>query len=336
MEETQLKELIDTVTGDPIPLNQFSIEDKDPMVILGKINKVEEHLTDIHNLVKSSDAKSTNAVETSQDALTQIETAVKTSNEVLDEANKMTERVNNTTEIIENVKDIKVNNFTENFLSVNDDDIIEKNNSGGFISSKIKPLETNKEQTIIGTDPTFSYPIIEAHNNFVTKTKENLTNVANGLNETINQVNALTPKTITFETFEECRQFIFNKGIEDKLINVKIKAINNISVSATSLTYTSTPTISVSTSNITVFNSGYTYTFVQGGANSSKVLLIGSSGNISNLFVEFTSSYILVRGEDLNFTSFTKQISEKIFSDTTLLTADNYGTAYIITANYYD
>ena len=39
--ETNLDELIERLEKDDIPTNIFTVEDKDPMVILGKLNEVK-------------------------------------------------------------------------------------------------------------------------------------------------------------------------------------------------------------------------------------------------------------------------------------------------------
>ena len=43
-QETNLQDLIDLVEREDLPTNEFSIQDKDPMVILGKLNEVIANL----------------------------------------------------------------------------------------------------------------------------------------------------------------------------------------------------------------------------------------------------------------------------------------------------
>ena len=66
---TKLKELIDKINGDDIPTNEFTIEDTDRMVILGRINEVIANLKDILATIKSSDTKATHAVQYSDEAV---------------------------------------------------------------------------------------------------------------------------------------------------------------------------------------------------------------------------------------------------------------------------
>ena len=46
-QETSLADLIELIERDDLPTNIFTIEDVDPMVILGKINEVVAHLENI-------------------------------------------------------------------------------------------------------------------------------------------------------------------------------------------------------------------------------------------------------------------------------------------------
>lgn len=57
VQETNLSDLIELIERDDLPTNVFTIEDVDPMVLLGKINEVIAHLQDIENSIptKTSD-----------------------------------------------------------------------------------------------------------------------------------------------------------------------------------------------------------------------------------------------------------------------------------------
>lgn len=69
---TNLKDLIDTLNAEDIPTNIFTIEDKDPNVILGKLNEVIAYLEELQTSIDASDTKANKAI---ADALSAIQTA---------------------------------------------------------------------------------------------------------------------------------------------------------------------------------------------------------------------------------------------------------------------
>ena len=75
---TTLRELIDNVNADDLPTNEFTIEDKDPMVILGKLNEVIAYLETLAETIDGSDTKATQALSTAQSAVTTAQSAVTT------------------------------------------------------------------------------------------------------------------------------------------------------------------------------------------------------------------------------------------------------------------
>ena len=64
--------LIESVNADDLPTNVFTIEDKDPMVILGKINEVISNLETLNSTINSTDSKADTAITIAQEALNQI------------------------------------------------------------------------------------------------------------------------------------------------------------------------------------------------------------------------------------------------------------------------
>lgn len=91
---TILKDLIESIEKDDLPTNEFTIEDEDPMVILGKINEVIAHLKDIQSTINDSDSKASQALESSIKALESANTALSSSNVSLETANKAIESAN--------------------------------------------------------------------------------------------------------------------------------------------------------------------------------------------------------------------------------------------------
>lgn len=78
--ETNLDELIERLEQDDIPTNIFTVEDKDPMVILGKLNEVIANLQSINNTVSSSDAKAGEALTKATQAIADATQALTTAN----------------------------------------------------------------------------------------------------------------------------------------------------------------------------------------------------------------------------------------------------------------
>ena len=64
--------LIESVNADDLPTNVFTIEDKDPMVILGKLNEVIANLETLNSTINSTDSKADTAITIAQEALNQI------------------------------------------------------------------------------------------------------------------------------------------------------------------------------------------------------------------------------------------------------------------------
>ena len=64
--------LIESINADDLPTNVFTIEDKDPMVILGKINEVIANLETLNSTINSTDSKADTAITIAQEALNQI------------------------------------------------------------------------------------------------------------------------------------------------------------------------------------------------------------------------------------------------------------------------
>ena len=64
--------LIESVNADNLPTNVFTIEDKDPMVILGKLNEVIANLEALNSTINSTDSKADTAITIAQEALNQV------------------------------------------------------------------------------------------------------------------------------------------------------------------------------------------------------------------------------------------------------------------------
>ena len=85
---TTLKELIEDIEKDDLPTNEFTIEDEDPMVILGKINEIIASLKMIQDTISSSDTKAQEALTTAIQALDTANQALSSSNISLETANQ--------------------------------------------------------------------------------------------------------------------------------------------------------------------------------------------------------------------------------------------------------
>lgn len=66
---TKLVDLIEKVNADDLPTNEFTIEDKDPMVILGKLNEVIANLETLDNNINTTDSKANEALQNATQAL---------------------------------------------------------------------------------------------------------------------------------------------------------------------------------------------------------------------------------------------------------------------------
>lgn len=85
-QETSLKDLIDLVEHDDLPTNEFTIEDKDPMVILGKLNEVIAYLQTLQNAINSSDSKASEALQKAIQAVADATQALSVANGIDDKA----------------------------------------------------------------------------------------------------------------------------------------------------------------------------------------------------------------------------------------------------------
>lgn len=115
-QETSLQDLIDLVERDDLPTNEFTIEDKDPMVILGKLNEVIAYLQTLQDTINSSDTKANealqkaiqavaNAIEaisTANTAITASNTALSTANTAISTANTALSSANSAVETASN------------------------------------------------------------------------------------------------------------------------------------------------------------------------------------------------------------------------------------------
>lgn len=61
--------LIESINADNLPTNVFTIEDKDPMVILGKLNEVIANLDTLTSTINSTNSKADTAITIAQEAL---------------------------------------------------------------------------------------------------------------------------------------------------------------------------------------------------------------------------------------------------------------------------
>lgn len=80
-QETLLKNLIEKIEKDPLPTNIFTIEDTDPLVLLGKLNEVIAILKTLRGLISSSDTKASEALTKALDALIKAGEAIQTAQE---------------------------------------------------------------------------------------------------------------------------------------------------------------------------------------------------------------------------------------------------------------
>lgn len=105
-ELTKLQDLIDLVEKDPIPTNIFTIEDTDPLVLLGKLNEIEEYLRGIKSLIVDINSKSMEAVNTALDAIKVAKQALEGSNTALESANTSLETANKAIETANTATDL--------------------------------------------------------------------------------------------------------------------------------------------------------------------------------------------------------------------------------------
>lgn len=77
---TKLVDLIEKVNADDLPTNEFTIEDKDPMVILGKLNEVIANLETLNSTINSSDNKANEALQKAIQAVADATQALSVAN----------------------------------------------------------------------------------------------------------------------------------------------------------------------------------------------------------------------------------------------------------------
>ena len=83
---TKLVDLIEKVNADDLPTNEFTIEDKDPMVILGKLNEVIAYLEQLQATINSSDTKANEALQKAIQAVADATQALSVANGIDDKA----------------------------------------------------------------------------------------------------------------------------------------------------------------------------------------------------------------------------------------------------------
>lgn len=79
-QETSLQDLIDLVERDDLPTNEFTIQDKDPMVILGKLNEVIAYLQTLQATINASDSKANEALQKAIQAVADATQALSVAN----------------------------------------------------------------------------------------------------------------------------------------------------------------------------------------------------------------------------------------------------------------
>ena len=94
---TKLVDLIEKVNADDLPTNEFTIEDKDPMVILGKLNEVIAYLQTLQATINSSDSKSNEALQKAIQAVADATQALSVANGI---DAKATQALANATEAV--------------------------------------------------------------------------------------------------------------------------------------------------------------------------------------------------------------------------------------------
>ena len=79
-QETSLQDLIALVERDDLPTNEFTIQDKDPMVILGKLNDVIAYLQTLQATINASDSKANEALQKAIQAIADATQALSVAN----------------------------------------------------------------------------------------------------------------------------------------------------------------------------------------------------------------------------------------------------------------
>ena len=103
--ETDLSELIDIAEEGTILNEQFTTEDTDNMVLLGRLNAVIAELQSIHDLVSSSDTNASEALSSAITALSNANTALSTANTAISTANTAITTANNALETSNSAED---------------------------------------------------------------------------------------------------------------------------------------------------------------------------------------------------------------------------------------
>lgn len=96
--ETNLDELIERLEKDDIPTNIFTVEDKDPMVILGKLNEVIAYLQTLQATINASDSKANEALQKAIQAVADATQALSVANGI---DAKATQALQNAVEAVE-------------------------------------------------------------------------------------------------------------------------------------------------------------------------------------------------------------------------------------------
>lgn len=111
-QKTPLDELIELVEKDPIPTNVFTIEDTDPLVLLGKLNEIEAYLRGIKGIISTINDKSNDALTHALEAVTTAKQALEggvnalaSSNTALETANTAIDTANTSLETAQNAKE---------------------------------------------------------------------------------------------------------------------------------------------------------------------------------------------------------------------------------------
>ena len=86
-QETSLHDLIELVERDDLPTNEFTIQDKDPMVILGKLNEVIANLETLNSTINASDTKANEALQQAIQAVNNAIEAISTANTAITASN---------------------------------------------------------------------------------------------------------------------------------------------------------------------------------------------------------------------------------------------------------
>lgn len=101
-QETLLIDLIEKVEKDPIPTNIFTVEDEDPLVLLGKMNEIISKLKDIRSIVQIANTNSNEALTKAEEAVTKAIESLNTATTSNATANNALATANNALAIAQN------------------------------------------------------------------------------------------------------------------------------------------------------------------------------------------------------------------------------------------